>query len=61
MLKWKIKCIHFEVFINLTLQSITEAYDVDLIDNDEDETIETPYISLDNLDLDHLPIENCIK
>lgn len=43
------------------ISSITEAYDVDLIDDDEDETIETPYISLDNLDLDHLPIENCIK
>jgi hypothetical protein len=37
---------------------MTDAYDVDLYDED-DELIETPYLSLDNLKLEHLEIDNC--
>lgn len=39
------------------MNSITEAYDTDLIDDNGD-IIETPYVSLDNIDLDHFIVEN---
>lgn len=36
---------------------MSESYDTDLIDEDG-EIIETPYVSLDNIDLDHFIVEN---
>ncbi|CAK75892.1 unnamed protein product (macronuclear) [Paramecium tetraurelia] len=42
---------------NIFALNISEAYDIDLIDEDG-KIIETPYVSLDNLDLDHFIVEN---
>ncbi|CAD8066984.1 unnamed protein product [Paramecium sonneborni] len=42
---------------NIFTLNISQAYDVELIDENGKIT-ETPYISLDNLDLDHFQVEN---
>ncbi|CAD8059852.1 unnamed protein product [Paramecium primaurelia] len=50
-----LKAIHNKQ--NIYTLNITEAYDTDLIDDNGD-IIETPYVSLDNIDLDHFIVEN---
>ncbi|CAD8063084.1 unnamed protein product [Paramecium sonneborni] len=50
-----LKAIHNKQ--NIYLLNISQAYDIELID-EKGQIFETPYISLDNLDLDHFIVEN---
>jgi hypothetical protein len=51
--------------LNYVILSITSAYDVDVFDDSDgsdpsDLPIETPYLSLDNLDMEKLEVQNGI-